>query len=334
MYRKYLSIFLALFFVACGTRECVLDGRVNIPDELVLELPEIPPLCIELGLQGEFVEVNGTTLYIEREGEGPPLVLLHGGPGATHNHFHPHFSRAADFAEVIYYDQRGCGLSGYDRGAKGYSVLQAADDLEALREALGYEEWYVAGHSYGGLLAQIYAHRYPESVSGLVLVCSAVSFQVLANLDHSRELDYLTPKERLRIMQIAGDENLTSAQRIFNRQLAGDWKRQSFYRPTIEEMARLAIYGYVHDPVFPSEVLRRAYEFEPDGTVEEHSIPVLVVEGEWDLTWSEEKPEALAGQYPSSCLMIIPESGHSPFGDRPGVFFRILDEFIYSPMAL
>ena len=60
------------------------------------------------------------------------MVLLHGGPGGTHHYFHPTFSRAAEFSRVIYYDQRGCGLSDYAPG-EGYTIQQAADDIEALR---------------------------------------------------------------------------------------------------------------------------------------------------------------------------------------------------------
>lgn len=318
---------VALALLGCDTRETVLDRVVDIPDEIVLEIPDVPPLCGQLGFEGMYIEVNGTLLYVEREGSGIPVVLLHGGPGATHHYFHPHFSRAAEFAEVIYYDQRGCGLSGYDRGDKGYSVAQAADDLEALRETLGYDRWVVAGHSYGGLLAQVYTHRYPGSVSGLVLICSAVSFSVYADLQETRQYDYLTYEERLAINQIAAADSLSLAQRLFNRHLAGDWKRQSFYRPTVEELARMALYEYVHDPEFRSEVLRDFWRFEPDGTIEEFSIPVLVVEGEWDLSWSAEKPAALRAQYPSCRFMMLADAGHSPFADRPDEFMQALREF-------
>jgi pimeloyl-ACP methyl ester carboxylesterase len=50
---------------------------------------------------------------------------------------------------IIYYDQRGCGISEY-RDGKGYSVDQAVDDLERLRETLKIKQWSVLGHSYVG----------------------------------------------------------------------------------------------------------------------------------------------------------------------------------------
>ena len=57
----------------------------------------------------------------------PALVLIHGGPGGTHHYFHPWFSRAAGFARIIYYDQRGCGLSEFAPGEEG--VLRGAGGL-------------------------------------------------------------------------------------------------------------------------------------------------------------------------------------------------------------
>ncbi len=323
-----ICLFIAiLVLTGCGTRETVLDRVVDIPDGVVLEIPDVPSLCDQMGFEGRYIEVNGTHLYVEREGSGIPVVLLHGGPGATHHYFHPHFSRAAEFAEVIYYDQRGCGLSGYDRGGKGYSVGQAADDLEALRVALGHETWVIAGHSYGGLLAQVYAHRYPGSVSGLVLICSAICISLYDELEGSRQFDYLTLEERLLINRIAEADSLNPAQRLFNRHLAGDWKRQSFFRPAEEDLARMVLYEWVQDPIFRSEVLRDFWRFEPDGTIEEFSIPVLVVEAEWDLTWSAEKAFLLRDQYPSCSFVMIPDAGHSPFADRPDEFMQALREF-------
>ena len=126
--------------------ETVLDGKVDIHSQIV-EVPKVQRFCELLELSTRFVDIGDCKLYCEAEGHGTPLVLLHGGPGATHHYFHPHFSRAKDFAQVIYYDQRGCGLSEYNK-AEGYSVDQAVDDLEHLRTSLGLDRWVVVGHSY------------------------------------------------------------------------------------------------------------------------------------------------------------------------------------------
>lgn len=225
---------------------------------------------------------------------------------------------------VIYYDQRGCGLSGYDAG-DGYSTSQAVEDLECLRIALGFEEWIVLGHSYGGLLAQMYAQSYPENLAGLVLVCSATSLDL--QLEGTREINYLTREERVRINEIANSEDLSIPQQLFNRQMNGDWKRQSFYRPSEEQIARLSLYEYQSDPLFRNRVLCDWFEFHADSTIAIFEISMLIVEGTWDLTWNTDKPQALHSQYPGAELVVFGESGHSPFEDQPGKFFDLLEDF-------
>jgi hypothetical protein len=126
--------------------ESILDRVVHIEPELFTEIPEVPRWCDRFGLQSRRIDVGGAELFVEIEGEGTPLVLLNGGPGGTHHYFHPWFGHAAQFSRVIYYDQRGCGLSDREPGEDGYSVDQAADDLEVLRRALGFDKWVVLGY--------------------------------------------------------------------------------------------------------------------------------------------------------------------------------------------
>ena len=140
---------------------------------------------------------------MEEQGTGTPIVLLHGGPGSTHLGFHPSFDRASKFARVIYYDQRGCGLSDY-KPEEGYTVNQAASDLNRLRESLGIEKWVVLGHSYGGFLAQYYATLYPAHVRGLVIVCGGTGLHD-KKLRGSRQWDFIAEEEQ-KAMRRFGDK--------------------------------------------------------------------------------------------------------------------------------
>jgi pimeloyl-ACP methyl ester carboxylesterase len=262
-----------IFVTMKGERETALDKKIHIEKELTLDIPSVSPWCDELKLKRGYVDIGDCSLYVEEEGKGVSIVLLHGGPGSTHNDFHPHFSRAKDFARVIYYDQRGCALSDYEPGEGGYSVKQAVNDLEKLRKALGIEGWTVLGHSYGGYLAQRYAMKYPESVKGLILVTAqpglwdTVGIEgVVHKLEPTRQYDYLSAEELERMKEVWEElSNLVKEGEIppekaveillYNNQLNGDWKRQNFYRPTEEEMTRSALYGWKHDGVF-NEIFR------------------------------------------------------------------------------
>jgi proline iminopeptidase len=267
-------------------------------------------------------------LYVEEEGEGMPVVLLHGGPGGTHHSFHPHFSQAREFARVIYYDQRGCGLSDYTKG-NGYTVDQAVEDLENLRQSLKIDKWIVLGWSYGGLLGQCYTMKYPESVMGLVLMTAEPALQ--GQLGSTRQYDYLTQEERNKINEFRVKyftEQISMEQLIYNAHLNGDWKRQNYYKPTMEELACGALYEWQHDEDFNTVMSQDAGSIDLSGAFESCPIPTLILEAKWDLTWNADKPEKIHKNHPRSKLIIFEKSGHSPFKDEPERFFKVLREFV------
>lgn len=306
-------------------RERARDRVVHIEESIIREIPQVARLCDGLNLRKENVDIGDCKLYCEQEGQGTPLVLLHGGPGSTHIDFHPCFSRAVGFARVIYYDQRGCGQSEFEPG-KGYCLDQAVDDLDALRQTIGVDRWVVLGHSYGGLLAQCYAMKYPERVKGLVLVCASTGLH--GGSMPSRQQEFMSQQERDKMAEIRKTSGLSTAQLIYNNFLNGDWKRQSYYKPTRERIAQIASYGWVHDNNFNGIMSRSADAVDLAGCFSQCPIPTLIVEGTWDMSWNTDKPKTLATNHPNTRLVLFEESGHSPFEDEPIRFFGLLKEFM------
>ena len=335
-------------FPVFGETESILDRRVHLEPQLITEIPQVPRWCDLLPLKKRMVDIGDVRLYVEEEGEGVPLVLLHGGPGATHHYFHPWFSLAKKFARLIYYDQRGCGLSEFKPGPEGYSVFQAVDDLEALRKALGIDKWVVLGHSYGGFLAQFYTLVYPEHVAGLIFVGSSLGMPV--DTGRSRQLDYLSSEEKKRLGEIRIELRKYFQQHqlsyrkklqllVYNDFLNGDWKRQNFYRPDEEQMARIALYEWDHDQNFNAIMNRSMNQIDLTGLFEKNPIPTLIFEGKYDLTWGEKKPSLLKKNHPQAQMIIVDHAGHNIFSEAPREFFRHLREFLtnlpeVSPQAL
>jgi proline iminopeptidase len=304
-------------------RERAMDRIVHIEQGIIRDIPQVPRLCDSMAIWKGKIDIGGCNLYCEQEGEGVRLVLINGGPGGTHHCFHPHFSRAKDFARIIYYDQRGCGLSDY-KPEEGYTVDQAVNDLERLRKALGIDQWVVLGFSYGGLLGQCYATKYPQNVKGLVLVGSSMGF---LDLSPSRDQEFISEQEREKLNQIRRTPGLSMAQVVYNLHLNGDWKRQSYYRPTPQDIARAALYEWVHDKDFrhpgPSE-----NEVDLLGAFEGCPVPTLILEGKWDMSWSADKPQRLHKNHPNARLVTFNESAHSIFKDEPEAFFAELRHFL------
>jgi len=113
--------------------------------------------------------VGDVALHYEVAGDsGPPLILLHGGPGADHTLFKPEFSALADACRVVYLDQRGSGES--DVGSpETWTWPRWADDVAAFCTALSLDRPVLVGVSSGGLVALTCAARHPGLVGGLVL---------------------------------------------------------------------------------------------------------------------------------------------------------------------
>ena len=117
----------------------------------------------------EFITSDGLSLYYEISGIGQPCIYLHGGPGYWSKSFQ-HFTHALleSSLKMVYLDQRGCGRSEHSP-TQEYTLTRLIDDLEELRQFLGFDEWYLMGHSFGGILAVNYAYKYPENTKGVIL---------------------------------------------------------------------------------------------------------------------------------------------------------------------
>ena len=96
-------------------------------------------------------------LFCRDVGEGPPIVVVHGGPDFDHFYLLPELDRLAGAFRLIYYDQRGRGLSAAGVRPEDVSIASELDDLDLVRRHFGLETVAVLGHSWGGVLAMEYA---------------------------------------------------------------------------------------------------------------------------------------------------------------------------------
>ena len=134
-------------------------------------------------------------MYCRTAGDGPPIVVLHGGPDFDHNYLLPELDRLADSFQLIYYDQRGRGRSAGDVRADEVGIESEVSDLDGVRRHFGLDAVAVLGHSWGGVLAMEYAARHPGRVSHLILANTAP-----ASAGDSRVL-----RQHLQHMRPAGD---------------------------------------------------------------------------------------------------------------------------------
>jgi pimeloyl-ACP methyl ester carboxylesterase len=135
------------------------------------KLSSAPPMMREINAYN-----NDVTLYVRVAGDpasGNVLIAIHGGPGMTSDYMLNLEKLAGSDLVVVTYDQRGVGRSSTPQADPGnYTLVKYAEDLEAVRQAVGIDSVYLFGHSWGGVVAQRYATLYPIHVRSMVLMGS------------------------------------------------------------------------------------------------------------------------------------------------------------------
>jgi len=120
--------------------------------------------------EDELLPINGTRLFVHREGSGDPAIVIHGGPVLDHGYLQPYLAPLGDELELVFYDQRLSGCSDGVVDSASVRLDTFVDDIEALRVALGLERVHLIAHSWGALLAMKYAIAHPANLSSVVLL--------------------------------------------------------------------------------------------------------------------------------------------------------------------
>ena len=141
---------------------------------------------------------NGHHVWTKKVGDAPiKVLLLHGGPGADHCYF----ECFEDFLpqngiEFYYYDQLDSGNSDKPNDPSLWTIERYRDEVETVRKALGLEDFYLLGHSWGGMLAIEYALNYQQHLRGLVISNMTAGIQSYLKRTAALKEQFLSPEQR------------------------------------------------------------------------------------------------------------------------------------------
>jgi pimeloyl-ACP methyl ester carboxylesterase len=253
--------------------------------------------------------INGHDIHHEIQGEGPPIVFVH-GLGATSNVWHAQRMTLSKSYQVIIYDRSGSGRS--QQAREGYSINAWTDELAGLLDYLAIPSAVVVGHSLGSMVAQRFAGKYAHRTKALILAGGEAELG-------PEEKKALT--ERARTIETDG----LSA-------VVGSWLTAVLSAATRE--ANPALAGLVREMFLSND--GRTYALHclalRDGAVQsDHGnivCPTLLMVGDQDLVTPISWQRQIAAGIANSRIRIIPNTAHMTMLESPAVFNTVLLDFL------
>lgn len=288
---------------------------------------------------GKYVKVNGAKLWVVTVGEGDPIIFIAGGPGGAHPGLRSFDALADAHHQLIYFDGFGRGKSDTAKNVTEYTLNRDIEDIEGLRKALNLEHITVLGHSYGGVVAQGYAIKYPAHLSHLILADTFHSFIMWQenddNSNHEIKTNY--PEVWSELMQIREQGAISSDakhQEIYGRVPYGflyAYNPANFtgrggkpYPNGMNTKLYYQMVGKDGDFIVGSDIGNFDYRKQ----LKDLKMPVMIIGGRYDrvaVPWMMVKYKEYC---PQATFVMFEKSGHNPQVEEPEKEFPLINQFL------
>jgi proline iminopeptidase len=282
----------------------------------------------------QMVPVNGRfQVWTKRIGAGPSTMLtLHGGPGSTHEYFEcfEDFLPAAG-VQFIYYDQLGSAYSDQPDEPALWTVERFREEVEQVRIALGLENFYLYGHSWGGMLAIEYALKYQSHLRGLIV--SNMTASIASYVAYINELRRQLPAESRRILEryeASGDYTAPEYEKVmFGEIYAAHLCRVAPWPEPLARMIRHMNQKVYNTMQGPNEfvVTGTFKDWDRWGDLKNINVPTLLSVGRFD-TMRVTDIERMGRLIPNARVMICERGSHCSMYDDQERYFEDLIHFI------
>lgn len=261
-----------------------------------------------------------------------PLVLLHGGPGSTHNYFEVLDKIAETGRQVIMYDQIGCGNSFVEGHPELFNADTWIKELIELRKHLGLDEIHLLGQSWGGMQTIWYALEYkPKGIKSYIL-SSTLSSAKLWEEEQKRRISYMSKEDQEALLGAVESGDYSSKEyndalgRFMNMYCAGEVTDESpecLRRPK-KSGTEAYIVGWGHNEFSPTGTLA-GYEFTD--RLHEIKEPCLITSGSIDLC-SPYIAKVMYDRIPNSSWELFQFSRHMPFVEETEKYMDVLTKWL------
>ena len=283
--------------------------------------------------------VGKFNVWTKRTGNNPriKILLLHGGPGATHEVFLPfdsYFPGAG--IEYYYYDQLGSYYSDQPSDDSLWETERFVEEVEQVRKALGLNKsnFYLFGQSWGGILAAEYALKYQENLKGLIISNMMMSCPDYGKYAKEVLGPQMKPEVLAEVLAFEEKEDFTNPR--YEELLMTNYYTEHLIRMPISEWPDpvLKTFKHLNQEVYvsmqgPSEFGIRGKLAEWDRTKDIHKInvPTLVIGATHD-TMDPKHMQWMASEIPKGKFLLCPKGSHLSNFDDPVVFHEGLIAFL------
>lgn len=283
--------------------------------------------------------VGDFKVWTKRVGNNPKikLLLLHGGPGATHEYFEAFDSYfPAAGIEYYYYDQLGSAYSDQPDDPRLLDTARFVEEVEQVRKALGLDKdnFYLLGHSWGGILATEYALKYPQHLKGLIIsnmMSSIPAYNDYAVKTLEPQMDPAALKEIKRLEADKKFDDPRYMQLLMPHYEAHILRMPNAQWPDPVNRAFNKINKKVYVPMQgPSELGASGILADWDRTADLPKIPVptLVIGARYD-TMDPAFMEMMSKQLPKGSYLYCPEGSHMAMYDDQKTYVEGVIDFLH-----
>src|SRR5205085_1846689 len=210
---------------------------------------------------------------------GAPLVVVNGGPGFDHMYLHTTnaWDSLAKNRAIVMYDQRGNGRSDALKPTQSCTLADQINDLDALREHLGYKQIDLLGHSWGGYLVMAYTARHPDRVRRLIICDSAAPKW----RDTIFLFDQVYPEGRERDESYDFADELGDADA--HKKAIAEYLTWLFYSPEKRDAFMAKASTFTESKAVNQKVNADLARFDLNPEIKKFNLPVLVITGRYDM---------------------------------------------------
>lgn len=277
----------------------------------------------------EAKKINNAEIFIRVIGDGEPIVVVHGGPGLGYDYLYEPFKQLSDQYKLIFYDQRGCGLSEEFKEGQPITIETMIEDLEGVRKDFGLEKMNLVGQSWGAVIAFNYIFKYPDRVKKLILLEPAPGSNEYIQQVQQTIMSRLRKDEIERLVKVSQMPELRTDPEVF-KEFMNIRMKTYFFDSAFAAKKNLNYFDTERiNKFFKSSTAFGPYlmSFNLYENMKNITCPTLIIHGDYDVIPTE-AIERMGKEIKSAEVHIVKDCGHFVHIEKPEFYFNTIRSFI------